>query len=90
MITNEVHDLKLDERLHHGGKFLDVVIAKFQADTYMCGALLSSDCHTAVSNDTDFVFLGGKDMLMVSSFKIMGRIKEVKLLTSITISLPGG
>ena len=68
---------------------MDVLIAKFQADTYICGALLSGGCHIAISNNKDFVFLGGKDMLILSSFKIMGRIKEGKVLTSITISSPG-
>ena len=55
-----------------GGKVLKPIKARFQANTYIVKRLIDGGTTLSVANDTDFAFLGGKNILQLSTFKLRG------------------
>ena len=59
--------------MHKHPNLLTYVEAKTQADTVICYESVNGCCDGAISNDGDFIMVGGEKMLLIKDFKINRR-----------------
>ena len=87
-LVDEFESSAMNITLNNGCKIHTPIEALFQSDTLICKAVLDGHCHLAVGNDTDFGFLCGKNILQVSGFKLVGRMRGTRTINDISIMTP--
>ena len=65
-----------------GGKVILPIKAWFQADSLIAKKMIDSDPIMCIANDTDFAFLGNRNILQLSSLQMRGVYREKKRLTN--------
>ena len=83
--------MNADECNENGGTIDDVVTASFQADLVIAKMVQNGVCDMVVANDSDILFLHGKNIMQIAAFKLQkerGRNKsriELMILKDISI-----
>ena len=76
LLVDEIFNINLLLVNNIGGKIVFPLKARFQADTCIVKALITSRTSIYVANNTDFAFLGGHNILKLSYFKLRGKSYE--------------